>query len=402
MLKYHLVLICLFSSGFFIYLPFDYMAYDLNIDYLCYYDTSSNKYVKSCEKGQYCQKFKSDIGICQNITEDLISKLGEDCDSKFQCDKDLICDSNKCTFNKVNNKPYKVVDSENNGIYYYYCPSEEIPIVESSSTFENPFSNLNYICQIPINNQKGKCFNSESESIIFPEYSKVCGKIELDKPSTENQKQYTRKNVNTSDIGEIDEYEIVEDERACKSGYALYFYGNKELNKPEDETSYSNMFKRCVNFIESKKLGDGCRIKYSLGDEKEYIYNSNMLDSDGLKGDKLFTECEFLETKLQFFKDYLKEMTDEKKEECKKYKFYNEPFTCGKDEIRKIWYFYNHPEEYILYKNEEDIINFLLQQAYPFYGNNKNSSESDSSDSTQSSTFLNIKYFISLLILLSF
>ena len=89
----------------------------------------------------------------------------------------------------------------------------------------------------------------------------------------------------------------------------------------------------------------------------------------------------------------------EKKDECKNNKYYNEPYTCGKDEIRKIWYFYNHPEEYILYKNEEDIIHFLLQQAYPLYGNN-NSTEKDS---TELSTFLNIKYFISLiLILLSF
>ena len=402
MVKSHIILICLFSSAFFIYLPFDSMTYDLNIDYLCYYDISTNTYVNSCEKGQYCQKFKNGIGICQNLTEDLISKLGEDCDSNFQCDKGLICGSNKkCSLNKDNNNDniaYKVADSENNNIYYYYCPSEEVPIITPSN--DNPYEDQSYICKNPTDAQKGKCLHSESGSRIFPEYLKVCGRIEIDKP-TGNLKTYTPKIVNTSDIGEVDEYEIVEDERACKTGYALYFYGNKELNKPGDEASISNMFKRCVNFIESKKLGNGCRIKYSLGDEKEYIYNSNILDSD-LKDDKLFTECEFLETKLQFFKDYLKEMTDEKKEECKKNRFYNEPFTCGKDEIRKIWYFYNHPEEYILYKNEEDIINFLLQQAYPSYGNNKNSSESDSSDSTQSSTFVNIKYFISLLILLSF
>ena len=277
MLKYHLVFICLFSSGFFIYLPLNYMDFDLNIDYLCYYADSNNIYVKSCEKGQYCQKFKSNIGKCQNFTEDLISKLGEDCESNFQCDKELICDaSNKCSIN-TNNQAYKVLDSDDKNTYYYYCPSEYIPT--KSETSYKSGSNFDFDCSQKYNDFKGKCFDLSSKKRIFPEYSKVCGKI-----ITSNNVEY----VNISEIGEIEENEFVEDERACKSGYALYFYEDKQLKNPT-----ANMFKLCVNFKESKKVGNGCRIKYTLKDEKEYIYNSNMLDSQ-FQNDKLFTECVYI------------------------------------------------------------------------------------------------------------
>lgn len=374
MLKLKLVFICLFSSGFFIYLPFNYIPYDLNIDYLCYFDNSNNIiYVKPCEKGQYCLKFQKNndtIGTCQNITKDLVSGLNEDCDENSLCDKGLICDSNKCNFNN-DKSVYEVVDSADKTIYYY-CQEGKIPILSGS----------NYECLSPNNDQKGKCYDLNSGKKIFPEYTKVCGKIELSDSKDIN-------NIFTSDIGELNVNEIVKDERACKSGYALYLSSDNQ----------NKMLKQCVNFIESKKLGNGCVIKYSLEDGKEKIYNSNDI-SQSYQNDTLFTECEFLETKIQFFKNYLKEMTNERKVACKNDTYYNEPYTCGIDEIRKIWYFYNHPDEFIFYKNEEDVINFLLQQAYPSYGNNNNNNLENNSN--EFSTFLNIKYFISLLILLSF
>ena len=76
------------------------------------------------------------------------------------------------------------------------------------------------------------------------------------------------------------------------------------------------MFKRSVNFTESNILENESVIKYSKEGENELIYNSNNLNIS-LQNDKLLTEWEFLETKLQFFNDYIKEMTEEKKQHVK-------------------------------------------------------------------------------------
>ena len=142
----------------------------------------------------------------------------------------------------------------------------------------------------------------------------------------------------------------MEDPRACKSGYALNFYGDKNITQPTDDTS-GNMFKMCVTVNEVQKDNSNCYIKYSIG-EKTNIYNTakipdNIIDTN---------ECEFIMTKIELFKEYTTKM-NEIKDTCTTVNFYDEPFTCGNDELRKLWYFYNHIEMYLLYKNDEDIIN---------------------------------------------
>ena len=88
---------------------------------------------------------------------------------------------------------------------------------------------------------------------------------------------------------------------------------------------------------------------------------------------------------------------NEIKDTCTTVNFYDEPFTCGNDELRKLWYFYNNIDMYLLYKNDEDIINYLVQKTYPLYGVETNDKNSDENNDL----YLNIKYFIFLLFLLS-
>jgi hypothetical protein len=41
--------------------------------------------------------------------------------------------------------------------------------------------------------------------------------------------------------------------------------------------------------------------------------------------------------------------------------------TCRDDELRKWYYFYDNPGEYILYQNEPQIMEYLIQQDYKDY-----------------------------------
>ena len=74
--------------------------------------------------------------------------------------------------------------------------------------------------------------------------------------------------------------------------------------------------------------------------------------------------------------------------ECEDKKTYEEPFTCRNDELRKWWYFYAHPDEYILYKDKKEIKNYLLQTHYRSYALDLGTG------------FLNINYIMFLLIIL--
>ena len=85
---------------------------------------------------------------------------------------------------------------------------------------------------------------------------------------------------------------------------------------------------------------------------------------------------------------------EELKETCENATYDNETFTCGNDELRKLWFFYNHMYYYLLYKKDEDFINNLIQDTYHLYGFGK-----DEVNSKELSVLLNINYFIYLLIL---
>ena len=75
----------------------------------------------------------------------------------------------------------------------------------------------------------------------------------------------------------------------------------------------------------------------------------------------------FLKEKLLLFKQYVDKL-NELEDECIKNKYYDEPFTCKNDELRKLYYFYNHTDEYLLYKKEDEITEYILQKEYPSYG----------------------------------
>ena len=169
-------------------------------------------------------------------------------------------------------------------------------------------------------------------------------------------------------IGSVSDWKFVENELACKSGFALKFYLDGEITST---TSGATSHLKCVKYngVEYKKNNQLCKIKYYL-DNKSLYYDVEKASNDFFNGITKGDFCEglkYFDAKLELFNQYASKVT-ELGDQCQNIKYYDEPFTCKNDELRKLYYFYNNIEVYLLYKNEDEITEFLLQQEYPSYG----------------------------------
>lgn len=382
MYKYSLLFLCfisVYSSNAFIPMKKNkYFKEDV-----CAYPDSSIYYVKPCEEGKYC-KMSDELGICQDVPyKAQIKGLGDECSSDFECDFNLQCVSAKCTLPGCTS-PYSVVKTH----FGWTCQSN----TEAGLCYNRDFSS-----SIP--------FTSTSQYTISHDYFQVCGKItfKVTSTSTNNGKLYEIEKIESAYIGTI-ENDFVSDERACKSGYALYFYPDGTLTDPGKDDYTNHMYKKCVTVNNIDKKGNSCIIQY----DTDKIYNVDQLslrtDEDrnnlislsqnngqldfNLRNNEYICN-ENLLTKLEMFSKYINLFTVDKQKQCSTKENYNEPETCNDNEIRKWYYFYNNPDDYVFYYDEEnkhnEVVNFLLQAKYKSY---------------ISSTKLNIKYFISFLFLL--
>ena len=389
MLLYLFVFICSFSL-----FTSDEILYPMEKDsklgeHICRYterleNHDTKTYVKPCEEGKYCvnsniatsfsstsSSLKYDYYICRNYTKRVSIKVyDEPCTSDYECDSDLYCDSNsKCSAGCTSNeKTFKKDDGtwgcKNKDVsdeFYYYCKSFQ-------------------------SDNSGACKSSSDEYIGAPSYLKVGGIISFEpyypEPDHKEKGQlYRIKSIANSDIGSVEDDNFVSDFRACKSGFTLNFYLNKEFNKPYSgslEPHLNQKYPMCVTLNEVDTENE--RIKYSIngGEEKVYKFSASAYDENKL-------------IKIELFKKYA-EAWNKNKGECEKTENYNDHNTCNVDEVTKWYYFYdNHLDNYRFYYAEDegekykDVIRYLIQTDYPFY---------------QSGLFLNIKYLISLLILL--
>ena len=318
-------------------------------EHICRYEINdtSNIYVKPCEEGKYCQKTEQYTGIsnrnidgweylytCQNYTQKLfnLKQLDDACVSNSECDSGLTCKDKKCTLNCGTNRvAYRTYDfwtctakylKENN--YYYYKNFED------SST---PISGY-----IP--------------------YSKFEGKITFHKS---NNNLYEKEIVEIADFASLDDGTFVSDERACKSGFFLYFYPDGTLNDPYtgNDNQKNELYKMCVSLEEAIKYSNYfCQITYSINNENktynlfQYLSIYTQEQSIELTEELVNENCptNILENKL--FKKYVEAMTDEKRTKCNNLEN-NNYITCNDDELTKWYYFYNHPDIYSLYYTDE-------------------------------------------------
>ena len=348
---------------------------------VCAYPESSVTYVKPCEEGKYCEMMNA-LGICQNVSYKAgIKSLGDECSSDFECEFNLQCILTKCTFPSCTAPGYSIVKTDSGA----------------------------WTCQS--NTDAGLCyyrdFTTGAGGTISHDYFQVCGKItfKVTSPNNVAEKKYEIEKIESTYIGTI-ENDFVSDERACKSGYALYFYPDGTLIDPGKTVYTNNMYKKCVTVNNIEKRESTCIIQY----DTDKIYNADQLSSRTDKNGNAILNAyqssngkyyfnfgnnndyicnEYLLTKLEMFSKYINLFTVEKQKQCATKENYNEPETCNDNEIRKWYYFYNNPDDYILYYDEDDknndVVNYLLQATYK---------------SHISSTKLNIKYFISFLFLL--
>ena len=375
MYKYIKIFLFFFSPAFSqIYAPMSSRTFELIVDDICSYKLSNSDfiYVEPCEKDNVCEEIISNlgiyypqIGICRkNVQEEIL--VENDCEKIDDCYTGLKCVNKKCTLEE-NDSPVYLYNS------YLYCPDNLIYIIDTGKCEKRADHQMNGLCYL----------KTDSGSLSAePDYMKNCGEIILDTAT----KNYEHLKTKMNSIGSVDDGNFVSTLEVCKSGFTLQFYPDGTITSSVTPPTYPK-YAKCVTFdgIEYKK-GGSCKIKYIL-DKTSYVYDADKTDIYDKQS--FCSRFKYIETKLGIFKQYVDKL-NELGDECTKNKYYDEPFTCRNDELRKLYYFYHHLELYLLYKNEDEVSEFLLQQEYPSY--TVNFSKTDESE------FISNK-FICLLIL---
>ena len=281
------------------------------------------EYVKGCKDGKACIPVTYDLSDyeiykCQEVKEIQFLKLGEKCEYDEECDSDLECLNGVCSINSTSHSPYYKGG-------YYFCPDNYVPAYDSNSDlqclYKSEYSHTS----------KCRIYDSTKEQYYrYPAgFKEVCGKI-----TTETRNDYLEiKEIESNKIGSQSAGTFVQDKRACESGFAIEYCldGNYECSS----TSSLTKSLKCVDVIEIDPLND-CLIKYNNG-TKDTIIQYNYYIND-------FSSCSEIQVKLEMFKKYVDKMS-----KCDDVKPYDdEPLTCHNKDLRKYWYFYEHPSEYIL------------------------------------------------------
>ena len=391
---YILVFSYLFSSLYSAYLPFKKNS-DFGDD-LCLYKPHGIYYAKDCKDNKYCQTF-GDLGFCKDIPTEVtlmnIDSSGS-CSSDFQCESNLVCKNSKCTYSS-DCATGSTLSRKSDGSYF--CK-------------ENKYNNIIYYKDFTwVSDNSGSGYVRATSRFFGSDFLKVGGKITKFNVTNYGNlgSVYEAEEIQSAYVGTIEDGNFVFDETACKSGFALYFYGDGNLKNPYTSNTYDYMYKRCVTLRDIEVLSSqSCKISYSIGENGDILtYNVNKLSSytitDRYTGNNDYYAyiqnselCDSdLKVKLEIFKKYIGIFTEDFQSKCTKSEKYNGYLeTYGDNKLRKWSYLYANPDDYQLYYDEDkdedgnEVVNFLVQQKYHSY---------------QSAGLLNIKYFIYLLFLLS-
>lgn len=297
------------------------------------------EYVKGCKKGKRCKEATSNIEnykieTCQEYDDLELLTLGEKCDYTSQCDNYLTCKDGQCTITEGYPAYYKWG--------YYYCPSNLIPL---SNT------NYGYLCikqSDYTDYSASRCYYDDKHGNTMytaPEFSKVCGEIKFYKTDLVSPKyQYDIEAISTASIGSQPDGTYVKDAMACESGFTLKYYPDKQIEAKENDQSIQYSICATINEVDI----NNDIVKYSL-DGKEYTVRYSQV-KDGV-------EIEHIKIKLDMFKKY-----KDKMDKCQSDK-YKEP-KCEDRNVQEYLYFYHRPDHYILYKDEDQVMDYLLNGQY--------------------------------------
>ena len=382
MLKEILLVLSLISvSSSTTYSPWHLRNFDYSVSDICSYTYDNFKYVKPCQANYKCQTVGGDnhfIETCRQVYK-TVKIYGETCSGDIECDSGLKCEGSKC-INTNDGGAYDIKDRISDD-HVYKCNSNRKSHINSGG---------NVVCSLSSDSiftgMDGLCYKYDTTVLksIPHTFNKVCGENTL----AENGHYISQTSMNS--IGSLADGTYVSDARACQSGFALYLYRSKTLVKPAT-TEDQNMYLVCVTLKEiSFDNNDKPIYKYSLNGE-EHSYKVSQIPSGNIPSGYNFPSNSLLMTKLELFKQFVDKA---KGVTCKENEGYDdEQFTCKNDELRRLWYFYENVDEYLLYKNQDAIIDYLIQQEYPEY------SPRYAEPQQEASSYLSVK-FISLLILL--
>ena len=306
-------------------------------------DTQKIEYVKGCKKGKRCTSVTTrtedyEIETCQEYNELELLTLDEKCEYTSQCDSNLICKDGTCTITE-GTRAYSKGE-------YRYCPSNYIPVFDSNTGF--------YLCKKQsdyTDYSTSRCYYDDEKghaNYFAPEFSKVCGEIKFYKTETISPKYINNiKEISTASIGSLADGTYVADARACESGFTLKYYPDKQLEPKENDQS--SQYSRCVT-IDEVDVNNGY-IKYSL-DGKEYkVKYYNIMDNN--------VNINHIKIKLDMFKKF-----KDKMDKCKSEKYKDDLFKCEDRDVQEYLFFYRLPEYYILYKDEGQVMDYLLNGQY--------------------------------------
>lgn len=343
---------------------------------VCRYEDISNSegitYVRPCEEGKRCVSLGiSNYNIYTCVAYDgVYDNSGKTCATEksingIDC-TNLQCGEDKC-----------------GGIPTGSCKDGEVhDYLDSNKCVSDP----------------GICESYKDDLSLDKSYSagkyKKCVRKELQ--TKDSGKTYSTKTLYSNYIASIDDGEFIENSSSnlkyCKSGYALFFFGNKELKYPNSDQNNNKMYLMCVT-VEGKDANGIIKYKIKDGDSKyydpsklnDYYYETtNQYGPSSYVYYSLYDNDEFLMTRLEMFKKYRD--TLDGLDDCK-------GGQCENDELAKWKYFYENPEEYLLYKDEPQIIEYLIKEEEGnYYYKVKHTSSN--------SNILNMKYMLALLSLL--
>lgn len=350
---------------------------------ICSYDeykdafstTNLVRYVKPCEYGKKCTLVNSNyynLYACKPRDEDY-DNSGKPCQTK---ENDNVADGIDCTQNSC---------IKETGTCGQYCSDGQV-----KDLLKNTFTCVN---------DENICLEFKSDGVSLDKSygsakNKDCVEIELEADS--NGKNYKIKKVFSNYIASINDGKFIRYDSQmdyCKSGYALFFFGNGQLANPDkDNESSETMFLRCVTILgrDSKNI-----IKYTIdnGDEMYYDYRklSSLASPSSEVGESYkniisrIANDNNLKLKVDLFKDYKEKMDQLNCREtgCKE-----------EDEVKKLKFFYENPTEYLQYKDEPQVVEYLIKEL------GDDSSYKPKLTSSNGSNSLNIRYLLVLLSLI--
>ena len=382
MSKTIIIVLCLLSLTYEKTLaPWHQRKFEYSVSDLCSYEDRDFQYVKPCGQNYVCKDVEGndhELSVCQQYFT-TTKRLEDTCTADLECDSGLECISGTCSIDE-DDAPYQVGDrvtvSDNSVNTYYYCPDGKIPIYDSAAG--------EYLCKTSTANaNQCSVANTDKTRVTrrLPDFGKICGETTVEYVTISGSSRYIQYDIKMNLIGDVGVGKNVQTKEACESGFAVNLYEGAKLTRTSGRPDIK--FLTCVNpkgFEVDSSTGKCKNVKFTLSDSTEYSIDISDMS----------ISCENIMTKLDLFRQYKEKRGDG----CTRNKeYFDEPFTCGNNELRELWYFYYHPDEYLLYKNEQAIKEYLLQQVYPSYKVTYTEPQQDAS------SYLSLK-FISLLILL--